>query len=291
MKPPAFEYIAATSVEEAVAALVKSDGTGKLIAGGQSLMPMLNFRLADPAVLIDIGRIPGLEGISETEIGLEIGALTRHASLETSPAVAQHFPVLAEAMTHVAHLAIRNRGTIGGSLSHADPAAELPLMAVLLDAVLCIVGPEGSREVPAKEFFIGALTTDLEDEEMVTAVTLPYLSAGAGWGFEEVSRRSGDFALAAAAATLKLDGGVVSDVRLAVTGVDDLPLRMREAEAALNGAALDDGAVAKAAHGVRDAINPNSDAQASADYRRHLIGVLTARVLRSAAARAEGGGP
>ncbi|MEM8646666.1 MAG: xanthine dehydrogenase family protein subunit M [Pseudomonadota bacterium] len=289
MKPPAFDYIAATSVEDAVAALVKSEGEGKLIAGGQSLMPMLNFRLADPAVLIDIGRIPGLDAIEETDNGLIVGALTRHAVLEASPLVAKHFPVLAEAMSHVAHLAIRNRGTIGGSLSHADPAAELPLMAVALGASLHITGPEECREVSAEEFFIGALTTDLEEEEMVTAVTFPYLPAGCGWGFEEVSRRSGDFALAAAAAILTFDGPVVSEARLAVTGVDDLPLRISEAEEALLGHELTEEKVAAAVETVRSTVNPNSDAQASADFRRHLIGVLTARVLRAAAARAMGG--
>ncbi len=290
MKPPAFDYIAATSVEDAVAALARSEGEGKLIAGGQSLMPMLNFRLAGPAVLIDVGRIAGLDGIEETDEGLTVGALARHAALETSPGVAKHLPVLAEAMRHVAHLAIRNRGTIGGSLSHADPAAELPLMAVLLDAVLHITGPEESREVPAEEFFIGALTTDLEDEEMVTAVTFPYLPAGCGWGFEEVSRRSGDFALAAAAATLSFEGSVISEARLAVTGVDDLPLRISEAEEGLMGGELTEEKISAAAESVQASVNPNSDAQASADYRRHLIGVLTARVLRAAAARATGGG-
>ncbi|MEM8686239.1 MAG: xanthine dehydrogenase family protein subunit M [Pseudomonadota bacterium] len=291
MKPPAFDYIAATSVEDAVAALVRSEGEGKLIAGGQSLMPMLNFRLADPAVLIDIARIPGLDGVEETDQGLHVGALTRHAALEASPLVAKHFPVLAEAMSHVAHLAIRNRGTIGGSLSHADPAAELPLMAVLLEAVLRIAGPEENRDVPAEEFFIGALTTDLEEEEMVTGVTLPYLPAGSGWGFEEVSRRSGDFALAAAAATLLFEGPVVSEVRVAVTGVDDLPLRISAAEEVLKGEALSEEKIADAVDIVRASVNPNSDAQASADYRRHLIGVLTARVLSAAAARATKGAP
>ncbi len=289
MKPPAFDYIAASTVDEALAALVMAEGGGKLIAGGQSLMPMLNFRLADPVILVDISKIQDLSGLSETPEGLSIGALTRHVELETAPLMARHFPVVVEAVKHVAHVAIRNRGTIGGSLSHADPAAELPMMAMLLDAVLTIVGPDGSREVAAEDFFIGALTTDLEDEEIVTRVVLPHLPEGSGWGFAEVSRRSGDFALAAAAATLSIKDGVVAEARLAVTGVDDVPLRIKEAEDALRGGALDSAAIAGACEMVRAAVNPNSDVQASADYRRHLIGVLAARVLRSAEARAQGG--
>lgn len=288
MKPPAFDYVAVSSVEEAVAALVASDGEGKLIAGGQSLMPLLNFRLLEPEILIDIGKIPGLNTVVETHEGLEIGALTTHASLQTSPLVAEHFPVLSKAMSHVAHLAIRNRGTIGGSLSHGDPAAELPMMAVLLNAVLNITGADGNRQVAADEFFLGALTTALEEEEMVTSVLIPYLPKRSGWGFEEVSRRSGDFAIAAAAATLNIEQGVVANLRLAVTGVDDMPLRMNEAEDALVGTRLDDGSIDQACDLLRDAVTPNTDVQASADYRRHLIGVLTARVLRAAWTRAQG---
>ncbi len=252
-------------------------------------MPMMNFRLLDPSVVIDIGKIPDITGVSETKDGLTIGALTRHVELETSQLVALNFPVLTEAVKHVAHIAIRNRGTIGGSLCHADPAAELPLMAVLLDAVICIKGPDGERRVAADEFFLGALTTDLEEDEMVTSVDLAYLPAGAGWGFEELSRRSGDFALAAAAAILAIDDGKISEVRLAVTGVDDLPLRISAVEELLCGAALDDALISAASQIVRDAVTPNSDVQASADYRRHLIGVLVGRVLRSAWSRAGGG--
>ena len=252
-------------------------------------MPMLNFRLLDPSVLIDIGKIPELTGIAEADDGLTIGALTRHIDLETSALIAKYFPVLKEAVRHVAHVAIRNRGTLGGSLCHADPAAELPMMAVLLDAALSVSGPEGERRVPAEAFFLGALTTDLEDEEIVTQIHLPYLPAETGWGFEEVSRRSGDFALAAAAAAITLDNGKCANARLAVTGVDDLPMRMGAAEEVLNGSALDDAAIMAAAQIVCDEVNPNSDVQASADYRRHLIGVLVGRVLRRARTCVGGG--
>ncbi len=289
MKPPPFAYVTATSVEHALDELGRSNGDGKLIAGGQSLMPMMNFRLVNPAVLIDIGKIPDLTGVSEIKDGLRIGALTRHAELETSQLVAAHFPVLTEAVKHVAHVAIRNRGTIGGSLCHADPAAELPLMAVLLDAAICIKGPDGERYVAADEFFLGALTTDLGEDEMVTSVDFAYLPARTGWGFEEISRRSGDFALAAAAANLTIDDNKISEVRLAVTGVDDLPLRISAAEEVLCGTALVDAQISTAAQIVRDAVTPNSDVQASADYRRHLIGVLIGRVLRAAWSRAGGG--
>ncbi|NNF78978.1 MAG: xanthine dehydrogenase family protein subunit M [Rhizobiales bacterium] len=289
MKPPPFAFVTAESIEHAVAELVRSNGEGKLIAGGQSLMPILNFRLLDPSLLIDIGKIPELVGISEADGGLSIGALARHVDLETSHLVAQHFPVLTEAVRHVAHVAIRNRGTLGGSLCHADPAAELPMMAILLNAEICVFGPDGERQVPAEAFFLGALTTVLEEDEIVTHINLPYLPEGTGWGFEEISRRSGDFALAAAAATVSLVDGKISEARLAVTGVDDLPLRIRAAEDVLCGSVLDDAVISSASQIVCDAVNPNSDVQASADYRRHLIGVLVGRVLRSAKSRAQGG--
>ena len=196
MKPPAFEYVAAGSVEEAVSLLVQHDGEAKVIAGGQSLVPMLNFRLLAPAVLVDLNRIPGLDGVSEHDGGLRIGALTRHRALETSEIVKARFPVLNAAMQFVAHLAIRNRGTIGGSLCHADPAAELPTMAVLLDAEIEAAGPKGERVIAARDFFESALSTTLEEDEIVTGVRLPGLPAQAGWAFEEFARRSGDFGIA-----------------------------------------------------------------------------------------------
>src|ERR1700737_2119561 len=175
MKPAAFEYVVAESIEMAVAALANARGEAKIIAGGQSLVPMLNFRLLRPAILVDINRIPGLAFIEETTHAIHVGALTRHHRLETSPVIAEHLPVLAEAMRHVAHLAIRNRGTVGGSLSHGDPAAELPLLALLLAADLEIVSPTGRRTAAAKDFFLGALTVDLAADEMVTRIVFPKL--------------------------------------------------------------------------------------------------------------------
>jgi CO/xanthine dehydrogenase FAD-binding subunit len=289
MKPPPFQYVAADSVEHAVALLAEHDGGAKLLAGGQSLVPMLNFRLLAPEVLIDINRIPGLDGVSERDGGLWIGALTRHRTLETSDLVRAKFPVITEAMRHVAHLAIRNRGTIGGSLCHADPAAELPLMTVLLDARLAIASASGNRELAATEFFDGALTTVLGEDEMLTGIFLPALPAGSGWGFEEVARRSGDFALAAVAATLTVENGRIAASRLAVMGAHETPLRIAEAEAALAGAAPDADTFATASDIAAAAVEPNDDLHASADYRRHLVRVLTGRVLAAAAARAAGG--
>jgi CO/xanthine dehydrogenase FAD-binding subunit len=284
MKPAAFEYVVADSVEMAVASLAAGDA--KIIAGGQSLVPMLNFRLLRPAILVDINRIAGLAFIRDDAGTVAIGALTRHHQLETSPVIARHFPVLSRAMTHVAHLAIRNRGTIGGSLSHADPAAELPMMAMLLDAELCAVSSAGNRTVAARDFFQGALTVDLAEGEMVTEIMLPKLPPDTGWGFEEVSRRSGDFALAAVAATLTLSDGVVAQARIAMTGVAPTPRRADAAEALLTGMRPGAGISDAVIDAVRAQAEPETDLHASADYRRHLVGVLAARALAAAWQRA-----
>ena len=287
MKPAPFEYVRAKTVDEAVAVLAEHAGRAKVLAGGQSLVPMLNFRLIDAPVFVDINRITGLTGITENaDGGLKIGALTRHYALETSALVRDRFPVVHEAMKHVAHLAIRNRGTIGGSLSHADPAAELPAMSVLLDAAIDTAGPQGGRTIGARGFFAGPLTTVLEDDEIVTSVTLPGLPDGAGWGFEEFAQRRGDFALAGAAAVLGLDGGRVSHARIALMGVGETPVRAEAAEEILLGGAPDDAALAEAAAAAREAVNPMTDLHASADYRRHLTAVLTRRVLEAARERA-----
>jgi carbon-monoxide dehydrogenase medium subunit len=286
MKPPAFDYILAESVDMAAAALARAGADAKIIAGGQSLVPMLNFRLLRPSVLVDINRIASLSFIEETGDAIRIGALARHYQLETSPVVARHLPVLACAMTHVAHLAIRNRGTIGGSLSHADPAAELPMMAMLLDAALRVASPSGARGVAAREFFVGAMTVDLSVDEIVTEITLPKLPANTGWGFEEVARRHGDFALAAAAATLTVSGGTITQARIALTGVGPTPLRASEAEALLAGRALEGKLAARVIEAVRAATDPETDLHASSDYRRHLAGVLAGRAVAAAWRRA-----
>jgi len=287
MKPPVFDYMVATDCDTAVAALARAGGEAKILAGGQSLMPMLNFRLLRPSILVDINRIPGF--IQETPDSVRIGALTRHFQLETSPVIARHFPVLSCAVAHVGHLAIRNRGTIGGSLSHADPAAELPMMAVLLDATLRIVSSTGSRTVAARDFFLDTMTVALDGTELLTEVVLPKLLAQTGWGFEEVVRRHGDFALAAAAATLTLSGSEIVQARIALTGVGPSPLRATEAESLLVGRGLDENLGRRAIEAVREAISPETDLHASAELRRHLAGVLTGRALVAAWRRGRGG--
>jgi CO/xanthine dehydrogenase FAD-binding subunit len=286
MKPPAFDYVVADSVEMAAAALAEAGSDAKIIAGGQSLVPMLNFRLLRPSVLVDINRIAGLAGIAETGNAIRVGALTRHYQLETSPVVARHLPVLSCAMTHVAHLAIRNRGTIGGSLSHADPAAELPMMALLLGAELDIASTSGKRTVAARDFLLGALTVDLAAGDIVTEIALPKLPPNTGWGFEEVARRSGDFALAAVAVTLTASDGAITQARIALTGVGPTASRAAKAEALLVGHALEPRLTSRVIGAVRAAIEPATDLHASSDYRRHLAGVLTGRALAAAWRRA-----
>ena len=286
MKPASFDYIAADSLDMAVAALAAAGADAKIIAGGQSLVPMLNFRLLRPSILVDINRIPGLAFIAETENDIRVGALTRHHQLETSPVIARHLPVLSCAMTHVAHLAIRNRGTIGGSLSHGDPAAELPMLALLLDAELHIASASAKRTVAARDFFLDALTVDLAGGDIVTEIALPKLPPQTGWGFAEVARRRGDFALAAVAVILTVVAGAIAQARIDLTGVGPTALRAAAAEALLVGHALEPDQTSRAIDGVRAAIEPETDLHASADYRRHLAGVLTGRALAAAWRRA-----
>ena len=287
MKPAAFEYLRPRSLDEAVAVLHAHGGDAKILAGGQSLVPLLNFRMLRPKVLIDVNALPGLDALTEANGGIRIGALTRHFALETSPLVHARLPMLAAAMKHVAHLAIRNRGTIGGSLAHADPAAELPMMALLLDADISVRSAGGSRVLPARDFFVGPLTTALEDDEMVTEISCAGLPDGAGWGFEEFSLRTGDFALAAVAAVIAVRDGAVNEARIALMGVDETPIRAGAAERMLIGERRSPELIKAAAESAHTAVNPTSDLRASADYRRHLVRALTERVLSSAFDRAE----
>jgi len=286
VKPSPFEYRVADSVEAAIAMLAEAGGEAKVLAGGQSLVPMLNFRLLRPSVLVDINRIPGLAYIDEGADAIRVGALTRHHQLETSPVIAAQLPVLSAAMTHVAHLAIRNRGTIGGSLTHADPAAEPPMMALLLDATISVRSSKGQRTIAARDFFLGALSVVLEADELVTEVAFPKLPPNTGWGFEEVSRRHGDFALAAVGATLTVSDGKIAQVRITVAGADERPIRASGAEALLKGRELQTRLRDAACEAARACVSPNTDLHASADYRRHLVGVLTERALSAAWRRA-----
>jgi CO/xanthine dehydrogenase FAD-binding subunit len=286
MKPPAFDYVVAEDLDMAAAALAAAGDEAKIIAGGQSLVPMLNFRLLRPSVLVDINRIAGLAFIEEAGQAIRVGALTRHFQLETSPLVARHLPVMSCAMTHVAHLAIRNRGTIGGSLSHADPAAELPMLALLLDAELSVASASGTRTVAARDFFLGAMTVALAPDEIVTDIRLPKLPQHTGWGFGEVARRHGDFALTATAATVTVSDGTITEARIALTGVGPTALRASAAETLLLGEALGTSLTSRVIDAVRSSVEPETDLHASSDYRRHLAGVLAGRAVSAAWRRA-----
>lgn len=286
MKPPVFRYVAARSVKEALDQLGRSDGEGKVLAGGQSLTPMLNFRLAHPSLLVDINRVPGLDEIQKDDGGLVIGALVRHRAIETSAIVRERLPILTAAAEQIGHLAIRNRGTFGGSLAHADPAAEWPMLALLLDAELRTARPSGTRKIAAKDFFVSVMTTALDADEILTDVRLPGTAAHTGWGFEELSRRHGDFAIAAVAALVTLDKGVCKEARISLGGVAGTPVRATAAEAALRGQRLDEGVLRQAADRAKEAADPSSDVHGSADYRRHLVTVLARRALTRAAERA-----
>jgi len=283
MKPAVFDYLRPETVDEAIAQLAQYGGDAKILAGGQSLVPLLNFRVVRPSVLIDVNRLAVLHFVEEHEGGLRIGALTRHHTLETSPLVRERFPVLGAAMQHVAHLAIRNRGTIGGSLSHADPAAELPMLALLLDAAI----QTNKGRHAAHGFFVGPLTTALSDDELIIEVVLPAQPAKTGWGFEEFSLRHGDFAIAAIAATITAEGSKIGTVRCAAAGVSERPMRLRALEATITGERFTAKLIAEAAQQARVEVDPPSDLRASADYRRHLVAALTERALEAAWARAK----
>ena len=273
MKPAAFAYERARTVDDAIATLAR-DPDAKVLAGGQSLVPMMNMRLARPTRLVDLNGIRDLAGIaSAIDGGLVLGAMVRHTELLTSSLVRERAPLLAAAAAHIGHRAIRNRGTLGGSVAHADPAAELPAVLIVLDATIVVAGPAGRRRFAAGAFFVGLLATELAHDEIIVAVEIPL--SPPGWGFAELARRAGDFALAGVA-------GVLGDgvARLAAFGVDDRPIRLRGAEAAL--AAGDAQAAGSAA---ADACHPADDVHASAEYRRHLVAVLTEGVVNDARER------
>jgi CO/xanthine dehydrogenase FAD-binding subunit len=284
-----------------VLALLREHGdAAKLLAGGQSLVPMLNMRLARPGVLIDLNRVAGLTGIRQEGDTLVIGAMTRHAEVERSELVARLQPLLTEAIAQVGHIQIRNRGTIGGSLVHADPSAELPAVLAALGGSVRVAGPAGVREVAAEDLFLMFFTTSLQPDEVLTEVRLPVLPARTGWAFEEVARRHGDFAIVGVAVTLtvadqratKADDLVITGCRIALTGVGMTPVRAAAAEALLVGRPPSQAMLAEAAAAFRAEIEPDTDIHATADFRRHLAGVLTERALGRALQRAaeRGGG-
>ncbi len=289
MKPPRFDYHAPESLDEALDLLAESGPDARILAGGQSLVPVLNFRLARPRVLIDINRIPELAGIEDRGDRLVFGATTRQREIETSDTVARAVPLLHEATRYVAHLPIRTRGTIGGSIANADPAAEDPAVAAALEATMVCRSRRGERRIAAAGFFVDVLTTALEPDEMLVAVEFPKIREnGAGAAFAEISRRDGDFALAGVAAQLVLEGGRVGDARIAACGVAPAPLRFRDAEEILLDSACEPEAIEAAADAVAASADPHDDVHASAVYRRQLASAMARRALNGAHARAGG---
>lgn len=278
MKPAPFEYHRPASLAETFDLLDRYGDEGRILAGGQSLVPALNLRLATPRAVIDINRLPDLDGIRATPEGLAIGALVRQEALERSPLVREAAPLVAAAVPHVGHTAIRARGTVGGSLALADPAAELPACMVALDATIRIAGRAGRREVTAADFFRGIYTTAVGPGEIVTEVLLPRTPAGWRWGFDELARRHGDFALAGLAAGLRVIGGT-TEARLVFFGVGPRPVRARRAEAALAGRPVTTETVSVAARAIDGDLDPPGDIHGSPALRRHLARVLLTRVV------------
>ena len=288
MKPVAFDYHAPATVEGAIALLTRYGGEAKLLAGGQSLMPLLNFRLSRPAALVDLNAIPSLAYIREENGEVRFGAMTRQRTIEFSRAVADRVPLLTEATKLVGHLPIRTRGTIGGSLAHADPSAEYPAVLAALDGTVVVRSPRGERALRPSELFQSYLTTSLGPDEILVEVRLPAMAAGAGFAFEEFSRRHGDFAIVGIATMLVGDGQHCATARLATAGAGPVPMRLRSAEEILERDGLSEAAVEAAARRAAELVEPDSDIHASAAYRRNLTRVLTGRALRRAKARMGG---
>lgn len=286
MKPPSFEYHSPTTVAESLSLLRQYGDAAKVLAGGQSLMPLLNFRLARPAAVVDINGVDALDYLRRENGWLAIGALVRQRTAEMSALVAEICPLLSEALPLIGHFQIRNRGTIAGSLTHADPAAELGAVALALGAELKIEGPRGSRLVPAEQFFVSYLTTALAPDELLMEARFPTAQPRTGYAFVEFARRHGDFALVGVAAVVNRDGaGRCADVRLAFTGVGPIPVLFMDREGILTGGPLEARAMNALAERAAASLETDSDIHASAEYRRELACVLAERALRAAAAR------
>ncbi|MBW0100966.1 xanthine dehydrogenase family protein subunit M [Pseudonocardia sp. KRD291] len=290
MKPASFEYWTPTSVDEAVKVLSGLDdpGDAKVMAGGQSLMPLLNLRLSQPLHVVDLNGVDGMADIRREGDTLTVGAMCRQRAVERSAEVSAAAPLVVEALGNVGHPAIRNRGTVGGSIAHADPAAEMPAVALCLDAEMVAQGPAGGRVIPATEFFEGFLTTALTEEEVLTGIRFTADGPGSGSAFAEVARRHGDFAMAGVAVHVRLDGDTVAQARIAVSGVGLTPVRATGAESSLRGATAAEDAFAAAAAATSSALRPATDLHASGAYRTHVVGVLVRRALRTATDRARG---
>ena len=278
MKPAPFAYAKARSLDHAIELLGRPDGETRLLAGGQSLIATLNMRLSAPRLLIDLNGIAGLDGMAHRDGTIEIGALVRHAQAERSDLIAHHAPLIYLALPHIGHPAIRNRGTLGGSLAFADPAAELPACLLALGGEVEIAGPKGRRTVKADDFFKGLFETALGPRDVLTAIRVPAAAKDTRVGFAEFARRHGDYAMVGLAASARADGRKLADVRLAYFGVGATPLRAKKAEAALAGGKIDDAVAALAQD-----LDPSDDVQSSGAVKRHLAGVLLGRVAKQLA--------
>jgi CO/xanthine dehydrogenase FAD-binding subunit len=291
VKPAWFDYYVPRELDDALRILGDAGQEGRVLAGGQSLVPMLNLRIISPAVVVDINRIEALNCLRADDDTLTVGALVRHADLLRSLDVRTGWPLLWEATTQVAHMAIRNRGTVCGSVSHNDPSAEHPGVLVTMGGTVVVAGVAGRRELPAEEFFTGMLSNALQPGEMVVELRYPRRPAGTGVAFVEFARRLGDFAIAGAAAMLTLRDGVCERARLTIVGMGEGPFRVRAVEEMLTARALrgkqSQDAFAEAAAAVTAAVDPTDDVHASASYRRHLAGVMATQALETALARAE----
>jgi carbon-monoxide dehydrogenase medium subunit len=288
VKPARFDYHAPVTLDEAVGLLAEHGDDAKLLAGGQSLVPMMNLRLAQPAVVIDLNRVPELAYLRPSgEDAVAVGAMTRHASVAASDLLAERCPLLGAAAARIGYPAIRHRGTLGGSLAHADPVAEMPCIALTLDAELLATGPAGDRVIPAADFFQTYFTTALAPNELLREIRYPTLGTSEGWGFHESVRKTGDFAIVAVAALVRMADGVIEQARLGIAGVSDRPVRAADAEQRLAGEPLE-AVLDEAADRAAATVDAASDIHASADFRRDLVRVLTRRALRDAVAMAAG---
>jgi carbon-monoxide dehydrogenase medium subunit len=286
MKLPPLEYACPASLSEAVTLLASRGGDARAIAGGQSLMPMLAFRVVAPSLLVDLRKLSELKEIKIGADGVRLGAMVRWRDIEDDARLDSAHPLLKAAIEHVAHYQIRNRGTVGGSIAHADPAAEMPGICVTCDAEIAVTGSNGARTIRADDFFVGALTTALEPDEIITEIALPAWPAKRRWGFQEFSRRRGDFALAAAAVFYDQDAsGKTANAHVGIIGLGDRPRRVPEVEVALNGQVIDEAMMERAAEITTATVEAQDDIHASAAYRRSLAGTMVERALRGAATR------
>lgn len=287
MKPAQFEYFDPGTLDEALGLLREHGDDAKILAGGQSLVPLMNFRLARPKVIVDVNKVPGLDYVREANGMIQIGAMTRQRTVENSALIKAQCSLLYDATYWVGHLAIRTRGTVGGTIAHADPAAEYPCVLAALEGEVVVTGQGGQKVVKPEDFFVTFLTTSLQPTEMVTEVRFPKVPPGAGWHFMEFSRRHGDFAIVGVAAVIQLDKQrKCTGARIALCGVGGSPFKARTAENMLKGTELTDKVIQAAAEKVGEEVEPEGDLHGSAEYRKHLAKVLTGRTLRKALEKA-----